>query len=256
MTLTSLKALHQFHPHHLTLNSPWPLLSANAVFTFLTGSVLWFNSIQHGTIIMFLGLASVLISWTLWFKDVAVEGTLLGHHTHIVQSGLSIGVSLFIVTEAFFFVSIFWAYLHSSLAPTIELGTQWAPMGITALSPLTVPLVNTILLVSSGATVTYAHHALFNGNRSAALTGLTFTVILAIIFTGLQAFEYAEAGFSIADGIYGTCFFFSTGFQGAHVIVGTLFITVGLVRLYSYALTRSHHIGLESAILYWHYQVL
>jgi cytochrome c oxidase subunit 3 len=163
------------------------------------------------------------------------------------------GVSLFIVTEIFFFLSIFWAYFHSSLAPTVELGSQWPPAGITALNPMTVPLLNTILLLSSGATVTYAHHALIEGNRRAAIVGTGLTIVLAILFTGLQGFEYIDANFTIADGVYGSCFFFSTGFHGFHVIIGTIFIAVGFYRILAYHYTAEHHIGLEAAILYWHF---
>lgn len=251
--VTAVQPLYQYHPHHLTLSSPWPLLTANSVLAMLTGTVLWFNSVEHGGLLASLGAVTTLWAWTLWWKDVTVEGTMLGHHTRIVQSGLSLGVSLFIVTEAMVFMSVFWAYFHSSLAPTVELGSQWPPVGIVPLSPMTVPLLNTILLVSSGATVTYAHHAMFNGRRGAALLGLVLTVVLASVFTALQGFEYAEAGFTLPDGAFGSCFFFATGLHGMHVLVGTLFIGVGLARLYLYHLTRAHHLGLESSILYWHF---
>lgn len=142
---------------------------------------------------------------------------------------------------------------HSSLAPTVELGTQWPPAGVTALSPMAVPLLNTLLLVSSGATVTYGHHAMFRSDRGAALLGLLLTVALATLFTALQGLEYDVAGFSIADGAYGSCFFFATGFHGFHVLVGTIALAVGLVRLFFYHFTSTHHIGLEASILYWHF---
>ena len=142
---------------------------------------------------------------------------------------------------------------HSSLAPTVELGSQWPPAGIEALNPFAVPLLNTILLLSSGATVTYSHHALIYGNRNAAIVGVVLTIVLASIFTALQGFEYINAGFTIGDGIYGTCFYFSTGFHGIHVLVGTVFIAVGAYRIYAYHLTSDHHIGFEASILYWHF---
>jgi cytochrome c oxidase subunit 3 len=126
-------------------------------------------------------------------------------------------------------------------------------VGITPLIASNVPLINTILLISSGATVTYGHHALFLRNRSAAIIGIFLTIILAIIFTTLQGIEYDVAGFSIPDGAYGSCFYFSTGTHGIHVIVGTIFISVGLVRVFRYHFTSSHHIGFEAAILYWHF---
>lgn len=250
--LREIQAASQFHPYNLTENSPWPIFIANSVLSMLVGAVLYFNNIKSGGTLLILGFITTTIVFVIWFKDITTEGTLLGLHTKVVQRGLSIGVSLFIVTEAFFFLSIFWAYGWSSLSPTVELGTVWPPVSLTPLNPITVPLLNTILLVSSGATVTYAHHALFHKARGAALIGTILTVLLAIVFTALQGLEYYTAGFSMPDGAYGTCFYFSTGFHGFHVIIGTIFIAVGLFRLALYHLTTAHHIGFEASILYWH----
>ena len=241
------------HPYHMTAASPWPLLASAAVLAMLSSAALWFNGVDHAGTLLLLGMASVVSSACLWFKDVVTEGTHLGLHTRIVQQCLSLGVSLFIVTEAMLFVSVFWAYFHSSLSPTVELGTQWPPTAIVPLSPMTIPLLNTLLLVSSGATVTYGHHAMFLSDRKGAILGMTLTVILAIIFTSFQYFEYIEAGFSLADGVYGSAFYFSTGLHGMHVLVGTLFLTAALARLVAYHFTQGHHLGLESSILYWHF---
>lgn len=163
------------------------------------------------------------------------------------------GVALFIVSEVLFFLAIFWAYFHSALSPTVELGAQWPPMGIEAINPFELPLLNTVLLLSSGVTVTYAHHSLIQGNRSGALYGLIATVVLAILFTILQGIEYSVSSFTISDGAFGSCFYFGTGFHGLHVIIGTAFIAVGLWRVLAYHATENHHLGLESAILYWHF---
>ena len=165
------------------------------------------------------------------------------------------GVALFIVSEVFAFVSVFWAYFHSSLAPTIELGSSWPPVGIEPLDPFAIPLLNTILLLSSGATITYAHHALIQGNRNGAILGTFLTLVLAIAFTGLQGLEYMQASFSMSDSVFGTVFFASTGLHGLHVIVGTIFILVGFFRIIAYHLTDAHHLGFESAILYWHKKI-
>jgi len=143
--------------------------------------------------------------------------------------------------------------LHSALAPTVELGGHWPPAGIEALNPFAIPLLNTILLLSSGATVTYAHHALIEGNRKGAIVGTAMTLLFAIVFTALQGVEYNEAGFTIADGVYGSVFYFSTGFHGIHVIIGTAFIAVAFFRIINYHLTDHHHLGFESSILYWHF---
>jgi cytochrome c oxidase subunit 3 len=237
----------------MTAASPWPLLTSAAVLAMLSSAALWFNSVEHAGTLLLIGFTSVVGSASMWFKDVVTEGTHLGLHTRVVQQCLSMGVSLFIVTEAMLFMSVFWAYFHSSLSPTVELGTQWCPAGLVPLSPLTVPLLNTLLLVSSGATVTWGHHAMFLADRRGALLGMLTTVLLATVFTALQYFEYEVAGFTLSDGVYGSCFYFSTGLHGLHVLVGTLFLTAALVRLAAYHFTQGHHLGLEASILYWHF---
>ena len=192
-------------------------------------------------------------SMFFWFRDVISEGTYLGNHTLAVQRGLSMGVSLFIVSEALFFLAIFWAYFHSALSPTVELGTQWPPIGTEAINAFELPLLNTVLLLASGVTITYSHHSLIQGNRNSALNGLILTVVLAIVFTGFQAIEYSVSSFTLTDGAYGSCFYFGTGFHGLHVIIGTIFLLVGFLRLVAYHLTENHHLGLEAGILYWHF---
>lgn len=137
--------------------------------------------------------------------------TYLGNHTLSVQRGLNLGVALFIVSEALFFVAIFWTFFHSALSPTVELGAMWPPLGIQAVNPFEIPLLNTVLLLSSGITVTYAHHSLIQGNRSGALYGLVATSVLALIFTGFQGVEYSVSSFTISDGAFGSCFYFGTG---------------------------------------------
>jgi cytochrome c oxidase subunit 3 len=203
--------------------------------------------------IVILALTSIAYSMSLWFRDVISEGTFLGNHTLAVQKGLNMGVALFIVSEALFFLAIFWAFFHSALSPTIELGATWPPLGIQSINPFELPLLNTIILLSSGVTVTYAHHSVIQGNRKSSLYGLAVTVLLAIIFTVLQGVEYTVSSFTISDGTFSSCFYFGTGFHGVHVIIGTAFIWVGLWRLLAYHLTENHHLGLESGILYWHF---
>jgi cytochrome c oxidase subunit 3 len=253
MNITTLKKEFQAYPYHMVEASPWPLLTSFAVMSMMASAVLYFNGVNLGGFLLTLGFTSTLFAFIFWFRDIATEGTYLGDHTLIVQKGLTLGVALFIVTETFFFLSIFWAYFHSSLSPTVELGSHWPPAGIEALNPFAIPLLNTILLLSSGAFITWAHHALILGDRKAALYGTFITIVLAVLFTALQGVEYVNAGFTIADGVYGSCFFFGTGFHGLHVIIGTIFIAVGLYRIYNYSVTETHHIGYEASILYWHF---
>jgi len=247
------RAQFQGHPFHLVTPSPWPLLTSFSLLILTIAAAMYFNGFANGGILVAIGFITTLSSMILWFRDVVAEGTLLGNHTFAVQKGLNLGVALFIISEIFFFISIFWAYFHSALAPTVELGNAWPPAGIDPLNPFEIPLLNTILLLSSGASVTYAHHSLIEGNRRGTLLGIIITVVLAVIFTGLQGLEYYEAPFTIADGAYGSTFFFATGFHGIHVIIGTAFIAVAFFRILSYHLTDHHHLGFEASILYWHF---
>jgi cytochrome c oxidase subunit 3 len=195
----------------------------------------------------------LLFTMALWFRDIISEGTYIGNHTSAVQRGISMGIALFIISEALFFVSIFWAYFHSALSPTPELGGQWPPAGIEAIDAFELPLLNTVLLLASGVTVTYTHHSIIGGERNASLIGGTLTVILALVFTFFQYVEYSVSSFTLTDGVFGSSFYFGTGFHGIHVIVGTIFLLVGFWRLFAYHLTENHHLGLEGGILYWHF---
>jgi cytochrome c oxidase subunit 3 len=163
-----------------------------------------------------------------------------------------LGIILFIVSELLFFFSIFWAFFDAALAPTVELGCAWPPAGIQPIDPWEFPLVNTVLLLSSGATVTWSHHSLISGNRSESILGLFLTLVLAFAFTGIQLYEYYNAPFTISDGAFGSCFFFGTGFHGFHVLVGSIFLAVSLYRMINYHFTKHHFVGFEGAILYWH----
>ena len=243
----------QHFPFHLVDPSPWPILTAFSLLNLTIGAVLYMHGYNNGGYILSIGFVLTTYAMILWFKDVVTEATYLGHHTKEVKNGLMIGIVLFIISEVFAFISVFWAYFHSSLVPAVEIGGVWPPLGIQVLDPFAIPLLNTILLLSSGAFITYAHHAIINGNRRSAILGTILTLLFAILFTGLQGYEYSQAGFSIADSVYGTVFFASTGLHGLHVIVGTIFIGVQFIRLLNHHITTTHHVGLESAIAYWHF---
>jgi len=195
----------------------------------------------------------LIYGMSIWWRDVIREGTFGGHHTKAVQNGLRFGMVLFIVSECLFFFAFFWAFFHSSLSPTIELGCVWPPKGIVTPDPWGIPLLNTVLLLSSGASVTWAHHAILAGNRSQALQSMILTVCFGVIFTAFQAYEYVELPFTISDSVYGSCFFLLTGFHGFHVLVGTLFLIVCTFRILAHHFTRFHHVGFEAAAWYWHF---
>ena len=243
----------QFHPFHLVSPSPWPIFACGCLLAITTSLVLDMHGFTISNQNLSIALLSLVLTISLWFRDVISEATYLGNHTLAVQRGLNMGIALFIVSEALFFLAIFWTFFHSALSPTAELGAHWPPSGIEAINPFELPLLNTIILLSSGVTVTYAHHSVIQGNRKGALDGLLYTVILAFIFTVFQGVEYSVSQFTISDGTFGSCFYFGTGFHGFHVIIGTAFIAVGLWRVLAYHSTENHHLGLESGILYWHF---
>nr|YP_010727757.1 cytochrome c oxidase subunit 3 [Leptographium wingfieldii]YP_010727804.1 cytochrome c oxidase subunit 3 [Leptographium terebrantis]YP_010899365.1 cytochrome c oxidase subunit 3 [Leptographium aureum]WDZ67394.1 cytochrome c oxidase subunit 3 [Leptographium wingfieldii]WDZ67441.1 cytochrome c oxidase subunit 3 [Leptographium wingfieldii]WDZ67488.1 cytochrome c oxidase subunit 3 [Leptographium wingfieldii]WDZ67535.1 cytochrome c oxidase subunit 3 [Leptographium wingfieldii]WDZ67581.1 cytochr len=243
----------QDHPFHLVSPSPWPLYTCISLYTLTTSAALSMHNFTNAYIFVYLGVFSLVSSMFFWFRDIISESTFLGDHTLAVQKGLNLGVILFIASEALFFLAIFWAFFHSALTPTVEIGAQWPPLGIEPVNPFELPLLNTVILLSSGATVTYAHHSLIQGKRKGALYGSIFTVLLAVIFTGFQGLEYNVSSFTISDGAFGTCFFFGTGFHGLHVIIGTIFLSIALWRIYAYHLTDNHHLGFEAGILYWHF---
>lgn len=239
------------HPYHLVDESPWPLIASLGGLMLTSGLVKWFHT--NNSSLIFLGLLLILLVIVQWWRDVAREGALQGLHSGIVEVGLRWGMILFITSEVFFFVSFFWAFFHRRLAPNIDIGRTWPPTGIKVFNPFQVPLLNTIVLLSSGVSVTWAHHALIAGNHTSTVQGLTITVILGLYFTALQAIEYYEARFSIADRAYGSTFFIATGFHGLHVIVGTAFLCVCLVRLLNNEFRAKHHFGFEAAAWYWHF---
>nr|YP_006883621.1 cytochrome c oxidase subunit III [Megophrys shapingensis]AFR24979.1 cytochrome c oxidase subunit III [Megophrys shapingensis]QZK22865.1 cytochrome c oxidase subunit III [Megophrys gigantica] len=242
---------HQAHAYHMVDPSPWPLTGALAALLLTSGLALWFH--LNKTMILSLGLILMLLTMFQWWRDVVREATFQGHHTIPVQKGLRFGMILFITSEVFFFIGFFWAFYNASLSPAVEVGQLWPPAGILPLNPFEVPLLNTAVLLASGVTVTWAHHSIMEGNHKEALQSLTLTVILGLYFTVLQAMEYYEAPFTIADGIYGTTFFVATGFHGLHVIIGSLFLFACLFRLAFYHFTTAHHFGFEAAAWYWHF---
>jgi cytochrome c oxidase subunit 3 len=242
---------HRNHPYHLVDQSPWPIVGAGAAFVLVSGLVQWFH--LYNVSLLVLGLIVILLVIIQWWRDVSREGAYQGLHTQVVTLGLRWGIVLFIVSEVLFFVSFFWAFFHRSLSPAIEIGIDWPPKGIRVFNPLQIPLLNTAVLLASGVTVTWAHHALMEHNYTQAFQGLFITVLLGVYFTILQGYEYIEAPFRIADSAYGSCFFIATGFHGLHVLIGTTFLGVCMYRLWINHFSRAHHFGFEAAAWYWHF---
>lgn len=239
------------HAFHLVDQRPWPLTGAIGALIITSGIVKWFHTFQ---IELFLAGAFILILTSIqWWRDITRERTFQGLHTLVVAKGIRWGIILFITSEVLFFFSFFWAFFHRSLAPTIEIGLQWPPTGIAPFNPLQVPLLNTIILLASGVTVTWAHHGLIENKFTQTHQGLLITIILGVYFTCLQAIEYWEASFTIADSAYGSTFFVATGFHGLHVIIGTTFLLTCYVRHTKCHFSKSHHFGFEAAAWYWHF---
>nr|AWN56304.1 cytochrome c oxidase subunit 3 [Neomegalotomus parvus] len=243
--------LHKNHPYHLVDYSPWPLTGSIGAMTLTSGMIMWFH--KNEMYLFYLGILINLLTMYQWWRDIVRESTYQGHHTIKVTEGLKLGMILFIISEVFFFISFFWAFFHSSLAPTIEIGMMWPPKGIKTFNPMEIPLLNTMILLCSGITVTWAHHSIMNSMHSEVTKALIFTVILGLIFTMLQAYEYMEAPFCISDSIYGSSFFMATGFHGIHVIIGTTFLLICLMRHIKCHFSKIHHFGFEAAAWYWHF---
>jgi heme/copper-type cytochrome/quinol oxidase subunit 3 len=241
------------HNYHLVDPSPWPFFSSWSLFYLALGGASLFHFFINGPRVFDIGFILLISILSVWWRDVVREGTFNLHHTLQVQKSLRLGMVLFIVSEVLFFFAFFWAFFHSSLAPTHVLGSVWPPVAIEVFSPFGIPLLNTCLLLASGAAITLAHHALIAQDRDLCIGAQESTIQFAILFTGIQAYEYFAAPFSIYDGIYASTFYLATGFHGLHVIIGTLFILVSYNRYRADHFTPKNHFGFEAAAWYWHF---
>nr|ARH55085.1 cytochrome c oxidase subunit 3 [Mecinus janthinus] len=239
------------HPFHLVDFSPWPLLGSMSTFMMMIGFIKWFH-MNNENLLMMSMLTNLLILFQ-WWRDIVRESTLQGHHTMKVTVGLRLGMMLFITSEILFFTGFFWSFFHSSLSPSIELGMNWPPKGIKPFNPLEIPLLNTMILLSSGLSITWAHHSMMENNYKKSFQGLFITILLGFYFSLLQMFEYLEAPFTIADSVFGSTFFMTTGLHGLHVIIGSLFLLVCLMRIFINHFSSKHHFGFEAAAWYWHF---
>lgn len=250
----------QQHPYHLVDLSPWPILTAFSLLLVTGGSVMLMHDHNLGKIVAISGFAAVVFCAWNWWKDVINEGLHGNHHNEVVRNGLRIGMTLFILSEVMFFFAFFFSYFYCSMFPAgilegswvVAEGT-WPPKGIQTFDPWDLPFINTLILLLSGTTVTWAHYALEEKDHNSVVTALSLTVALGLSFTLLQAFEYHHASFGLKDGIYAANFFLATGFHGMHVIVGTIFLTVCLFRAKRGDFKTGGHLGFEFAAWYWHF---
>ncbi len=259
------------HDYHIIDPSPWPFLGSVGAFVLAIGGIAFMRYNSGGELVLFnanltspwifaIGLVIILYTMYGWWSDTIKESK-EGHHTRVVSLHLRYGMIMFIASEVMFFVAWFWAFFDASLFPgevqqvarTAFTGGVWPPKGIEVLDPLHLPLYNTIILLLSGTTVTWAHHALIHNDRKGLITGLTLTVLLGLLFSFVQGYEYVHAPFAFKDSIYGATFFMATGFHGFHVIIGTIFLAVCLLRSLRGDFTPQKHFGFEAAAWYWHF---
>ena len=247
------------HDYHLVDPSPWPIIGSISALIMAIGFVMFMH--DAGPWVLIIGGLGVAYTMLAWWRDVIREAEVEGHHTPVVQLHLRYGMILFIASEVMFFVAWFWAYFDAALYPdAVEqysrveaLGGVWPPVGIETFDPWHLPLLNTLILLTSGTTVTWAHHALLHGDRNGLKWGLICTVVLGFLFSCVQIFEYTHADFSFGGSIYGATFYMSTGFHGAHVLIGSIFLVVCLFRALAGHFKPDHHFGFEAAAWYWHF---
>lgn len=239
------------HPFHLVKIRPWPILTSVIAIFLVLGGVCFFHINTVAPLIFPIILTGLFIG--LWWRDVVRERSVCGCHVKKVSRGIKVGIILFIISEVMFFFSFFWAFYHRRLAPSLDLGCSWPPVGVERLNPFSIPLLNTAVLLASGASITWSHHGLLNGYKCELLWGLGVTIFLGMYFSLLQFIEYYNCRYGIRDSVFGASFFVATGFHGLHVIIGTTFLGVSWLRALSYHYTSSHHVGFEAAAWYWHF---
>jgi len=243
--------IKQYHPFHIITPRPWPILSALISWN-IVSYILW--RFSSNLKINFLLFNLILITTAfIWWTNIIKETTNQGTHFNTITKGLKLGIILFITSEVLFFFSFFWAYFHSSVSPNIEIGLNWPPNNIKPFNPINVPLLNTIILVSSGVSITWTHNEIIKSNIKNSNISLIITCVLGIYFTLLQTIEYTQAEFSISDSTYGRTFFVATGFHGLHVIIGTTFLIFSLNRIIKINSNNYRILGLEIAAWYWHF---
>uniref|UniRef100_A0AAU6PBE5 Cytochrome c oxidase subunit 3 n=1 Tax=Amblyseiulella paraheveae TaxID=3049516 RepID=A0AAU6PBE5_9ACAR len=248
------KKMPNKHTFHIVDNSPWPIINSFNLMNLLLNLLFLFKSNNFKLYFSLLtSLIILLMSMYNWWRDIIRESHLQGHHTHRVYKGLKMGMMLFILSEVMFFFSFFWSFFHFSLAPEMEIGNTWPPNSINMLNPFHIPILNTTILLTSGISVTWAHNCILNSKYSSSSSSIFITIFLGCFFSMIQSIEYYSADFSINDSVFGSTFFILTGFHGLHVLIGTLFLTVSLMRILYSHFNSNHHFGFEASAWYWHF---
>lgn len=248
------KSIKQQHPFHMVTPSPWPLLTSLSLLALTLSTIVYMHLWREsGFLKIIISISCLCYCIFQWFSDIITEATFEGNHTLRVQIGLRQGMALFIISEIMFFSAFFWAFFHSSLIPSIFIGAVWPPQGIEVLNPWGLPFLNTIILLSSGVSITWAHRNILASRHWDTILSLGITISLGIFFTCLQLKEYIEAPFAINSGIYGSIFFMATGSHGFHAIIGTIFLIICFFRQCKFHFTKEHHFGFEAAAWYWHF---
>nr|QPN54240.1 cytochrome c oxidase subunit 3 [Ricinus sp. ADS-2020] len=237
---------HGFFSFHIVQSSPWPLLTSLSFFFSMIGLIecIYFYFFSYTFLV---GNLLLLLTLWGWMRDMVRESTLEGMHTLKVQNGLKMGFILFIISEIFFFLSFFWGLYYVSISPSLE----WPHLNISPINPLKIPLLGTIILISSGVSITWCHHLILEGTKP--IFSFLSTILLGLTFTIIQLLEYYETSFSMCDGAFGSFFFVSTGFHGIHVIIGSFFLIFSFFRLIGNHFSSFHHVGFEAAVWYWHF---
>nr|BCR02923.1 cytochrome oxidase subunit 3 [Riccardoella reaumuri] len=242
---------NKFHKFHMITLSPWPLINSLMALNLVSSMIYMF--MYKSSSFMMMNMMIMMITASLWWKDIIRESLSQGAHHMMIIKGLKMGMILFITSEVFFFISFFWAYFHSMLSPTMEIGAIWPPMNINLFNPMNVPLLNTIILISSGVSITWSHHSMMKMNKKESIISMFMTIMLGLTFSLLQLMEYYQAPFSMSDSIYSSTFFLSTGFHGLHVIIGSIFLMVTFIRMLKNSINKNHMISFEFSAWYWHF---
>lgn len=241
------------HPYHLVGNSPWPFIVSMVLFNVFASLIMTIYNKIGGSYILIWSLITLSIAIYNWIKEIINEGTYIGYHTSIVKGNLMNGFILFVISEICIFIGLFFGFFYNSFIPSIDLGNEWPPIGISILNPYSIPLLNTALLFFSGITITISLNNIYLGNKKNSILFMLWTILLGSIFTYYQYVEYSTSSFTLIDSFYGSNFYILTGFHGIHVIIGTILLIISFIRILLNHFLTNHHVGFASSSIYWHF---